>query len=222
MMNCPLREALMFVCLRLIAAILVLSTSVVLAGNDKKPVLPPYLLHAETVFVLIDPEAGTSPASPTANQKARDDVEKALMKWGRFRLAMNPGVADLVIVVRKGSGKIVQPTIGGLPTNDRPVIVQPTDNGIRLGGQKGRPPGSTDPSSQDTHPAPQIEAGMTDDMFVVYQGGAGNPLDGPAAWRYVNKDALKSPNVPAVDEFRKAIEEAEKQQQQQQKRKGKP
>ena len=198
-------------------AILVLALSLAFAANDKKPVLPAYVLRAETVFVLIDPDAGTSPASPQANQKARDDVEKAILKWGRFRLVLEPGSADLIVVVRKGSGKVVQPTIGGLPTNDRPVIVQPTDNSIRLGGQKGRPPGSTDPSPQDTHPTPQIEAGMTDDMFVVYQGGAGNPLDGPAAWRYMNKDALKSPSVPAVAEFRKAIEEAEKQQQQKKK-----
>jgi hypothetical protein len=203
--------------IRRVTAILVLASSLAFAANDKKPVLPAYVLRAETVFVLIDPDAGTSPASPQANQKARDDVEKAILKWGRFRLVMEPGSADLIVVVRKGSGKVVQPTIGGLPTNDRPVIVQPTDNGIRLGGQKGRPPGSTDPSPQDTHPAPQIEAGMTDDMFVVYQGGAGNPLDGPAAWRYTNKDALKSPSVPAVAEFRKAIEEAEKQQQQKKK-----
>jgi hypothetical protein len=203
--------------IRRVTAILVLASSLAFAANDKKPVLPAYVLRAETVFVLIDPDAGTSPASPQANQKARDDVEKAIMKWGRFRLVMEPGSADLIVVVRKGSGKVVQPTIGGLPTNDRPVIGQPTDNGIRLGGQKGRPPGSTDPSPQDTHPAPQIEAGMTDDMFVVYQGGAGNPLDGPAAWRYMNKDALKSPSVPAVAEFRKAIEEAEKQQQQKKK-----
>ena len=203
--------------IRRVTAILVLASSLAFAANDKKPVLPAYVLRAETVFVLIDPDAGTSPASPQANQKARDDVEKAIMKWGRFRLVMEPGSADLIVVVRKGSGKVVQPTIGGLPTNDRPVIVQPTDNSIRLGGQKGRPPGSTDPSPQDTHPTPQIEAGMTDDMFVVYQGGAGNPLDGPAAWRYMNKDALKSPSVPAVAEFRKAIEEAEKQQQQKKK-----
>jgi hypothetical protein len=211
----------MLVRMRVATAILVSSTLLAFAGNDTKPTLPAYVLRAETVFVLIDPDAGTSPTSPQANQKARDDVEKALMKWGRFRLAINPGVADLVIVVRKGSGKVVQPTIGGLPTNDRPVIVQPSDNGIRLGGQKGRPPGSTDPSPQDTRPSPQIEAGVPDDMFVVYQGGAGNPLDGSAAWRYVDKDALRSPSVPAVAEFRKAIEEAEKRQQRQQKQNSK-
>ena len=216
----------MIIRLRLVAAILVLPTSLAFAAGDKKPVLPAYVLSAETVFVLIDPDAGTSPTSPMANQKARDDVEKALMKWRRFRMAMNAEVADLVIVVRKGSGKVIQPTIGGLPTNDRPVIVQPTDNGGRIGGQKGRPPGSTDPAPQDTHPTPQIEAGMTDDTFVVHQGCSicvsrhgGNSLDGPVAWQYIKKDALRSPSVPAVDEFRKAIEEAEKQQQ---KQKGKP
>src|SRR5215467_4932045 len=175
----------MFIRIRLVAAILVLSTSLAFAGGDKKPVLPAYVLRAETVFVLIDPDAGTLPTSPMANQQARDDVEKALMKWGRFRMAMNAEDADLVVVVRKGSGKVVQPTIGGLPTNDRPVILQRTDNGSRIGGQKGRPPGSTDPAPQDTHPVPQIEAGMTDDMFLVYQGGAGNPLDGPAVWRFM-------------------------------------
>jgi len=199
---------------RAVLSLVVMCASLVQGSKEKKPAFPAYLLRAETVFVLIDPEAGTSADAPLANQKARDDVEKALMKWGRFRLAIHQGDADLVIVVGKGSGKIVRPTIGGLPTNDRPVIVQPTDSSVRLGGQKGRPPGSTDPSPQDTRPTPQIEAGMADDMFVVYHGGAGNALDGPPAWRYVNKDALKSPNVPAVAEFRKAIEEAEKQQQQ--------
>ena len=143
-------------------------------------------------------------------------LRKPSLKWGRFRLAINPGVADLIIVVRKGSGKVVEPTVGGLPTNDRPVVVQPTDGGVRLGGQT--------PSPRDAHPGPQLEAGVPDDMFVVYQRGAGNPLDGPPAWRCINKDALKSPNVPAVAEFRKAIEETEnqQQQQQQQKEKGKP
>jgi len=199
---------------RAVLSVLVVCASWAQGSKDKEPAFPAYLLRAETVFVLIDPEAGNSASAPLANQKARDDVEKALMKWGRFRLAVNQGVADLVIVVRKGSGRVVQPTIGGLPTNDRPVIVQPTESGTQLGGQKGRPPGSTDPAPQDTRPTPQIEAGVADDMLVVYQGGVGNPLDGPPAWRYVNKDALKSPNVPAVAEFRKAIEKAEKQQQQ--------
>ena len=66
----------MFIRIRLVAAILVLSTSLAFAGGDKKPVLPEYVLRAETVFGLIDPDAGTSPSSPMANQQARMTLRK--------------------------------------------------------------------------------------------------------------------------------------------------
>jgi hypothetical protein len=135
------------------------------------------------------------------------------MKWGRFNPVIDPQTADLVITVRKGSGKIVQPTIGGMPTNDRPVIVQQTDNSIRIGGQKGRQVGSTDPPPQDTRPTSRTEVGPSEDMFVVYEGHARGAFNQqPPAWRYLAKNALHSPNVPAVDEFRKLLDEAEKQQ----------
>ncbi len=96
---------------------------IVASGKDKKKaVLPNAVLDAETVLVVIDPEASVPIDAPNANQTARDDVEKALMNRGQFRLAMEASTADLVISVRKGNGKIAQPTIGGVPTNDRPVI----------------------------------------------------------------------------------------------------
>lgn len=197
--------------------LLVLCASLVLVGKDKKPILPTYVINAQTVLVLIDPDAGTPMNAPLANKTAQDDVEKALMKWGRLKPVLDGNTADLVITVRKGSDKIAQPTIGGLPTNDRPVIVQPTDSGIRLGGQKGQPPGT--PDSTQT-PGPQTEVAPREDVFAVYEGH-GSKLEHPPVWRYAKKDALRSPSVPAVDEFRKAIEEAEKQQQQQQ-QKSKP
>ena len=198
--------------MRVLLAIVLISTSLAFAGNKKKPSLPAYVLKARTVLVLIDPNAGTPMTSPLANKTAQEDVEKALMKWGRLTPVMDTQTADLVIVVRKGSGKIVQQTVGGLPTNDRPVVVQPTDSGIRLGGKQGRAPGSTDPAPQDTRPSPQTEIGPSEDMFVVYEGHVDGALDRAPAWRYMTKDALHSPNVPAVEEFRKAIEEREKQQ----------
>jgi hypothetical protein len=205
-------EAVMINRMRVLLAIVLISTSLAFAGNKKKPSLPAYVLKARTVLVLIDPNAGTSVTSPLANKTAQEDVEKALMKWGRLTPVMETQTADLVITVRKGSGKIVQPTIGGMPTNDRPVIMQPTDGGIRMGGQKGRPPGSTQPAPQDTDPHPQAEIGPSEDMFVVYEGHVDSPLDRAPVWRFMTKDALHSPNVPAVEEFRKAIEETEKQQ----------
>ncbi|MGB8537632.1 MAG: hypothetical protein WCD57_14525, partial [Acidobacteriaceae bacterium] len=76
----------------------------------------------------------------------------------------------------------------------------------------GWPPGN--PNSNST-PAPEIEAGSQQDMFVVYRGSADDPywsaLDAPPVWRYSGQDALASPSVPAVEVFRKLIAESEKE-----------
>jgi hypothetical protein len=193
--------------------IFLVATSVAIAGPKKKDQLPAYVLKAHTAVVIIDPSAGIPASSPLANKKAQEDVEQALMKWGRLSLIQNPQSADLVIVIRKGPGKLVQQTIGGLPTNDRPVIVQQTDSSIRVGGQHGPVPGlPQQPSPHDTSPAPQTEVGSPDDMFSVYEGGSQEAFDQrPIAWRFVSKNALHSPDVPAVVEFRKAVESAEKE-----------
>jgi hypothetical protein len=197
-----------------IAFFLVLMGSITAAAKNKKKVLlPADVLQARTVLVLIDPQAGMAVDAPHANQNARDAVEHALMNWGRFMLANDVSTADLVIMVRKGNGRAVQPTIGGIPNNNRPVIFQPSDSGGRAGGSRGTPPMAGDPTSpQAPHPAPQVEAGQADDLFAVYRGRRQDPLDSPSVWRYSAKDALRSPGVPAVDEFRKLIVEAEKQQ----------
>lgn len=191
-----------------------LGCSVFAPGKEKKqPPMPALVLRAETVYVEIDPDAGVAPDAPLANSTARDDVEKALANWGRFRFANNISTADLVITVRRSNGKIVQGTIGGIPTNNRQVVFQPSDSGVRIGGSHGNPPGESDPSSTETpNPTPQVEVGQPQDTFAVYSGGDGNVTDSPPLWRYATKDALRSPTVPAVDEFKKAITEAEKQQ----------
>jgi hypothetical protein len=192
------------------------------ANTKKKDVLPAQVLNAQTVVVIVDPDAGMSTSEPLANKTAQDDVEKALANWGRLKLVLIGGTnADLVITVRKGNAKAVQPTIQGEPTNDRPVAVVPNDNGIHIGVQQGQPPGSTQPPPQDTSPRLGGEVGPTEDTFLVFAGGtgetSGSPLDRAPVWRYVSKNALHSPDVPAVAEFKKAIEAAVKQQQQQQK-----
>jgi hypothetical protein len=202
----------MLVRVRVLLLTTVLVASVAIAIAKKKDLLPAYVLKARTVLVIIDPDSGTSMSAPQANKTAQDDVEKALMKWGRLAPVVPGMPADLVITVRKGSGKLVEPTIGGEPKNDRPVIVQQTDNNIHLGTQIGRPPDAQQGSPQDNKPHPQMEAGMPDDMFVVYEGSQGLHPDGPPVWHYYGKNALRSPDVPAVAEFRKLIEAAEKQQ----------
>jgi len=124
-------------------------------------------------------------------------------------MAVDLGHADLVIMVRKGYGKTVQPTIGGIPNNDRPVVFQPTDSGGRIGMSRGSAPGT--PSAQTPNPRPQMEVGDAEDVFAVYRGDRLDATDAPAVWRYSTKNALQSPGVPAVDVFRKLIVETEKQ-----------
>ena len=202
----------------LMSAMLALATAV--SGNDKKkPILPATILNAQTVAVMVDPEAGVSTDDPLANKTALEDVEKALANWGRFRVVMRGMNPDVVIVIRKGNGKIVQPKIGGGPSpNDRPVIIQPNDTGIRVGGQKGRPPNESQGDPQMGGTGPGASVGGSEDSFLVYDGTMSNPTENAPMWRYAAKSALHSHDVPAVAEFRKIVEETEKQLQKQQKK----
>ena len=60
---------------RILASALLLFFTVAAAANDKKKViLPADVLRAETVLVIIDPDAGIAPEAPLANQTAREDV----------------------------------------------------------------------------------------------------------------------------------------------------
>jgi len=193
----------------ILAALLAISAT---AKDKKKSVLPEDVLRAQTARVVIDPEAGEPLNQPNANAMARDNVEKALMEWKRFRLVMDGEASDLVIVVRTGDGKMSRPTMRGGPIDQRPGVAQSTDSSIRIGMQQGQPP-MGDPSTrpQDQGPHMGTEIGPSEDMFVVYRGSAADPLDSPPVWRYIKKDCLRpSPLVPAVEEFRKLIADAEK------------
>jgi len=196
--------------------VVLLLTLPVVAKNKKKPTLPDLILKAQTVYVVIHPDAGESLTDPTANRAAEDAVEKAIMKWGRFRLEPGSQTADLIIAVRRGHAS--GPTIRNSPADDRPVVIQPNGQGdARVGGHQGRPPDLSDPGlGGPTDRGPQIsnQIGSSEDSFEVYMGRVDYPLDAPPLWRYTAKDALKSPRVDAVEQFRKAINESEQQRQQ--------
>src|SRR5215472_17718557 len=96
---------------------LLVTCMVASAKNKKKVILPVDVLQARSILVVIDPQAGMAIDAPNANRIARNDVENALMNWGRYILAADVSTADLIFVVRKGNGKLAQPTIGGVPNN---------------------------------------------------------------------------------------------------------
>ena len=180
------------------------------AKNKKKQVLPDVVLKAQTVLVVIHPDAGEPLTSPMANRNARDEVEKAIMEWGRFRLVMDAETADLVIAVRKGHAS--GPTVRNSPVDDPSMSRQRTGGDVRTAGQRGRPD-LTDPSlGGATDRGPQLgnEIGSSEDTFEVYRGSIEHPLDSPPLWRYMAKDALNGPRVSAIEQFKKAIEESEK------------
>jgi hypothetical protein len=183
------------------------------AAKDKKKVsLPEYVLRASTVLVVVSPGAGEPIDQPIANSTARENVEKAFSEWGRFRLVLDGEESDLVIAVRTGSGKMMRPTIKGGPIDQRGGVGQGTDSTIRIGAQQGHPPVNNPGTDPQGGPHIGNEIGATEDTFEVYRGGVSDPLDSPAVWRYVAKDCLRAPTVSAVEEFRKAIAEAEKPQ----------
>jgi hypothetical protein len=183
-------------------------------AKKKKQTLPDVVLNAQTVSVIIDPDAGESLTNPTANRNAQEDVEKAFTTWGRFRLQMEPETADLIVVVRKATPS--GPSVHNSPADNRPVILQPSDGNIRIGAQQGRAPGSQYPGAgipEDNGPHLGNDTGSSTDSFAVYRGGASEPLESVPVWRYVAKNSLNAPDVRAVEEFQKAIEESEKQRQ---------
>lgn len=181
------------------------------AKDKKKSTLPEYVLKATTVLVVIAPDAGEPINQPMANANARDSVEKALMQWGRLRLVMAGEEADLVIAVRTGSGRMVQPSIRGGPIDQRPGTVQTGDGSVRIGAQQGQPPPLSDPGMGPPQNGPRMgnDVGASEDTFEVYRGGVTDPLDSAPVWRYIAKDSLREPGVTAVEEFRKAIAKAE-------------
>ncbi len=186
-------------------------------AKSKDKTLPPYILQAHTVAVIIDPAAGIDPEDPQANRVAQHDVETALMNWGRFERVMGPQGADLIIVIRRGHRRLVDATISDPSQNNRPGAINPTDNGIGVGVQNpnrqpnmGDANGTGAPTPPRPYPQPQMEIGGSDDSFVVFDGTVAKPLNGAPGWRYMAPDGLRSHSVPAVEEFRKAVAAAEK------------
>jgi hypothetical protein len=179
------------------------------AKDKTKTTLPAYVLQAQTVAIIVDPNASFSTDDPQANLSAQRDVEAALLKWGRFKPVSEAQTADLIVAVRKGNGHLMDEMVSDAQQN-------------RSGNNSGDRGGSIDPQrgsqpnqpglgpSQQTHRSP-TEFGDNEDSFAVFKGGD-NPRYATPVWRYVTGDALNPQTVPAVAAFKKAVAAAEKAQ----------
>ncbi len=142
-----------------LVALSLLLVTVGLAKDKTKKTLPPYILQARTIAVMVDPDAGISVDDPRANQVAQKDVETALLNWGRFEPVLSTQTADLIVVLRKGHGRLVNQTIPDPRQNSRAGVIKPTDNGVLIGGQHGQqpnlssaPPAGSNPEPDGLHP----------------------------------------------------------------------
>jgi len=182
-----------------------LALTLLLAGSafpkQKKPRIPDSVLHAETVIVAIEPDTGEPLDNPQANEQTRESIERALTQWGRFRVVPDGQQSDLVIGIRIGNDKLLRPTVKGGPFYDN----------IRVGQRSQGPPlGEQRPDLDSRGPRITNEVGPTADSFSVYRGGVANAFSSSALWHYTAKDCLRSPEIKAVEEFRKAVADAEK------------
>jgi len=207
-----MKRVVAFVALVVLAAV---------ADAQQQPIAQTYrqdILDAQTIAVVAYPSQAAEDSQE--NQRSRLEVQNAMRAWGRYRVVADAGVADLIMVVRKGHAQAA--TIGG-PTGPSPVIVGPLDSGVNIGVHRGQNPtlSRTDSSPVSSQPRLGSEVGSADDLLEVYRGrqplpGDGSreatpyPLDEPPAWVYTAKDALQSPKLEAVAAFRKAVEAAEK------------
>jgi len=200
----------------IVSLIVLLLVPLAPAKDKKKQELPDYVLKAETVAVVIRPDAGEPVTNPMANRTAEDNVERALSQWGRFRLVSDAQFADLVIAVRKGHAG--GQTINNSPIDNRPVTIQSGGGDTRAGAQQGRPSDLSSPVGPGGQRMPQVgnEVGPAEDVFEVYISGRDveHPLDAAPIWRYMGKNALDGPQVKAVEQFKNAITESEKVSQQ--------
>src|SRR5262249_17415318 len=178
-----------------------------------------YVLNAQSIRVLILPDAAEPLMDPTANRKAQEEVEKAITKWGRYRLTQEATTADLVIAVKKGT-KGVGPTLSGGPEEKQPGGIETTESSMRIGIQKGQPPDGQQSGDligpRGERARTGMQGGAEEDAFEVFIGGEQYSTDSAPLWKYIAKDGLKPPTVNAVAQFRKAVEDAEKAKKKQQ------
>lgn len=131
----------MTLCFFIVLAVVPLS----FAKDKKKQVLSNYVLKAQTVAVVIRPEAAEPLTSPAANRTAQVNVMNALAKWGRFRVVSDAQTADLIVAVQ---GHANGPTIHNSPADSQPVTL---DGGVPPATDGGVPPRWREPSFARSH-----------------------------------------------------------------------
>ena len=141
------------------------------------------------------------------NEMAQKDVEAAFLKWGRFEPVSDPKTADLIVMVRKGNGRLMDEALPDIRQNSG---INPNNREGAMGPPRGSQPDlSADPGRGSSRQYPQAGIGNAEDLFSVFKGGQ-NTLYATPVWTYAGRDGLSPQTVPAVTAFKKAVAVADK------------
>lgn len=163
------------------SCVLLLPILALVASAQEKAPISAVVRNATYLYVMTYSGDVLNPEVAPEDRQAVANVQKAIEKWGRYRLVYNRGEADLILVVR--TGRIAE-----------------VHGGVQVGTSPERPRGKTYSAGAETGD-PQD----TLDAYLASQGTNGIPF-----WRGRVKNGLKLPEVPLMQEFRSSVEAAEK------------
>jgi len=165
-------------------------------AKTKKPSTPAIFGTAKYVYVKAEAGDLNDPRLLREDRDAISSTMNALRAWGRYTVLPTADGAELVLIVRKGRGGSVQMGGTGGPVG--------TSSSSPFGGQRQTAGG--DPGVMMGG-----EAGPPDDILEVRMKQPGGDLSGPV-WQRSMSDGLHAPNVPLVEQLKRAVEKDYPQQ----------
>ena len=152
---------------------------------NKRLALLRQVVNLKTVAIVTYPNEDRFAPVAYEDVRVMDAVETKVRSWKKFLVVANPQGADFVIAVRPGH------------------LV-----GARIGGSGGSGPDGEPRIKMGT------DLGPDGDMLAVYRPADvkqnGNFFDGPALWRDMSAHGLALPGLPAVENLKRDLDEAEK------------
>ena len=151
-----------------------------LTAKDKA-IMPLVVTNATYALVTTYDGSSLSPELTPGDRQAIADVQKAIEKWGHYKLVYNPNEADLILVVR--TGRTVETKVG-------------LQRGTTIG------PGAGPGGSAETLGG---EAGDPEDSLSVYVASQ-DLKTSPPLWLGRAVNGLRAPGMALMKEFESRVE----------------
>jgi hypothetical protein len=177
-----------------LAVSLTLSTSAQKKKVEQRE-LPDRVLVAQFVYVTGWHGGVHDFRTPPEEKSAILRVEAAVHEWGRYRLVLIPGDADLMLVVKPGHLGMMQ---GGVNVGGGPDVAV------------GTPPFGRSTSPAGTGVGYGVEAGSPDDFLMLSLSPNIDPIHAPYIWKSSSSKGLQGRKIPLFEDLRRAVVESDK------------